>query len=261
MPTSLTPRWTTDALLPVVASAALLALWEVLSRTVLPPEIPPVSSVLGWLSGNASSGALWAAIGQTLAQWAVGLGIAVVAGSVIGAATGTSPVANNLLTGLFEFFRPIPAVVYLPLLLLLMGATAKVSIILAAVSAFWPVLYQVHYGVKSIDPVTQDTSRVFGLTPGQRVCSVVAPSILPFLATGVRIASTIALLSAIVMELLGGVPGLGIVLAQDSYNGLYSAMYGILFIAGVLGVLLNSVFTRLDGVMLHWHPGYRTVAS
>jgi ABC-type nitrate/sulfonate/bicarbonate transport system permease component len=109
--------------------------------------------------------------------------------------------------------------------------------------------------------VTQDTSRVFGLTPGQRVCSVVAPSILPFLATGVRIASTIALLSAIVMELLGGVPGLGIVLAQDSYNGLYSAMYGILFIAGVLGVLLNSVFTRLDGVMLHWHPGYRTVAS
>ena len=58
----------------------------------------------------------------------------------------------------------------------------------------------------------------------QKLRSIAIPSLMPFLATGIRIASSIALLAAVVMELLGGIPGLGTVLARDSSNGLYDAM-------------------------------------
>ncbi|MFC0532347.1 ABC transporter permease [Phytohabitans kaempferiae] len=255
------PRRIEAALLPALTTVLLCGVWEVLARTVLPPEVRPISSALAWLGQNSTNAELWTAIGHTLSHWAVALSLALVAGTVLGVATGANGLVNSLLSGVFEFVRPIPAVVYLPLMLLLLGATAEVAISLAALSAFWPILFQVFYGVKSIDPIARDTARVFGLSRAQQLRYVAAPSILPFLATGVRIASTIALLASIVMELLGGVSGLGAVLARDSYNGLYDAMYGILVIAGCLGVILNLVFARLERRLLRWHPGYRPVSA
>ncbi|WP_432989832.1 ABC transporter permease [Dactylosporangium sp. CA-233914] len=250
-----------SALLPLGSTLLLCGLWEVLARTVLPPQVRPFSSTVAWLVTNARSDELWGAVGQTLTHWAAGLAVALAAGSVVGLATGSSRWVDNLLSGLFEFVRPIPAIVYLPLMLLVMGATSQVAITLAASGAFWPILYQVHYGVGSIDPVARDTARVFGLSRAQRLRSVSIPSVLPFLATGVRIASSIALLGSVVMEMLGGVPGLGSMLARDSSNGLYDAMYGILLATGLLGLALNAVFARTERTLLRWHPGYRPVEA
>jgi ABC-type nitrate/sulfonate/bicarbonate transport system permease component len=246
-------------LLPTLTTAALLGTWEALSRLgVLPAELPPVSDIAVWLGENAGSAELWTALSQTLTHWAVALLLGVAIGAVVGGAMAAIPVVNDLLIGTVEFFRPIPAVVYLPIMLLLLGATSEVVIYLAGLAALWPMLLQTYYGVKDVDPMMRDTARVYGLTSRQRLVSVTAPTVLPYFSTGVRIASTITLLVAVAMELIGAIPGLGNTLATYANNGLYDATYGIIVIAGLLGVLLNAVFERLERSALKWHASYRT---
>ena len=85
------------------------------------------------------------------------------------------------------------------------------------------------------------------------------PSLLPYLATGVRIASSLALIVAVSIELVGGVPGLGADMAAASQNGLYDAMYGLLLVSGILGLLLNAVLERTEKRLLRWHVSHRVV--
>ncbi|MER7164900.1 ABC transporter permease subunit [Micromonospora sp. NPDC000207] len=246
-------------LLPVLTTAALLASWEALSGTgTLPPEIPPVSAVAAWLWANIGTAVLWAAVAQTLAHWALALVVGVTVGAFVGATMASAPVVHELLLGIVEFLRPIPVVVYLPIMLLLLGARPVVVVVLAAVAALWPMLLQTLYGVRDVDPVTTDTARVFGLTTPQRLVWVTAPNVLPYFFTGLRIASTVTLLVAIAIELIGAVPGLGNTLAAYAGNGLYDATYGVIVIAGLLGVGLNAVFERLERRALRWHSAYRT---
>ncbi|UED84047.1 ABC transporter permease [Streptomyces profundus] len=245
-------------LLPTLTTAALLAVWEVLSASgVLPVEIPPVSEVGAWLVDNLGAGDLWTAVGQTLGHWALALLAGVAIGAALGGAMAAIPVVNELLTGVVEFLRPIPVVVPLPIMLLLLGATSEVVVSLAAVAATWPMLSQTFYGVRAVDPVARDTARVFGLTAGQRLVWVTAPGVLPYLCTGVRIASTITLLAAIAMELIGAVPGLGATLGTYATNGVYDAMYGVIVLTGLLGAVLNAAFEGLERRALRWHPSHR----
>jgi len=250
------------ALLPILTVTGLLAIWEILSRTdFLPPELPPPSEVTSWILTHLGATELWAAVGRTLLHWSFGLLIGVAVGALVGTVMASIPWVHELLLGTVEFFRPIPVVVYLPIMLLLFGARPQVVIILAAVASTWPMLLQTLYGVKAVDPVTRDTARVYGLTSWQRLAWVTMPSMLPYFGTGVRIASSITLLAAIAVELIGAVPGLGNLLNTYAANGIYPATYGIIIMIGLLGVVLNVMFERLEHQALRWHPSQRVVAA
>jgi ABC-type nitrate/sulfonate/bicarbonate transport system permease component len=247
-------------LLPLIATGAVLGTWERLSLSgTLPAEVPPVSAIASWLWSNGGTSEIWTAVGQTLGHWAIALLAGVVLGAVVGGMMATSDVLNELLIATVEFFRPIPVVVYLPVMLLLFGATSGVVVALSAFAAVWPILLNTFYGVKDVDPVARDTARVFGLTRIQRLKWVTTPGVLPYFTTGVRIASTITLLVAIAMELLGAVPGLGNTLGTYATNGLYDATYSLLVIAGLLGVVLNAAFEQIERRILRWHVSYRPV--
>lgn len=250
----------TTSVLAVGTTAGLLALWEVLARTgVLPAEVPPITTILGWLFGQLGAGAFWAAIGQTLWHWFAGLVIGGAVGIVLGVTIGLVPFVQRLLDVPLEFLRPIPSIVYLPLLILVLGSRSQTAIILASVGALWPMLFQSIYGVRAIDQQALETGRVFGLRRRQILWNITLPSVLPYLAGGVRIASSLSLIVAITTELVGGVPGLGTEMSSASQNGLYQAMYGLVFVIGLFGLLLNAVLERTERGLLRWHISHRAV--
>lgn len=252
----------TRLLLAGGTTIGLLALWEILSRTgVLPAEVPPITDIVSWLFSQLSDSAFWTALGQTIWHWFAGLIIGGSLGIVLGVTIGAVPFVQRLLNVPFEFLRPIPAIVYLPLLILVLGSRSQTAIILSSLGAFWPMLFQSIYGVRAIDEQSIETGKVFGLTPRQRLWNIMLPSVLPYLATGVRIASSLSLIVAISAELVGGVPGIGAQMAAASQNGLYDAMYGLLLVSGILGLLLNAVLERTEKRLLRWHVSHRVVNS
>ena len=141
--------------------------------------------------------------------WALGLAIATVLAVPIGIVLGSSDFAASAFRVPIEFLRPIPSAALIPLLFLTLGTSCKSEVFLAAFGAFWPLLVQTMYGVRDVDPVAIDTARSFGVGRFERLYRITLPSAVPYIATGLRIASTVALILAFTAELFMGIPGLG----------------------------------------------------
>jgi ABC-type nitrate/sulfonate/bicarbonate transport system permease component len=245
-------------ILPWVTTIAIIALQEILARTgVLPSLIPPFTEVVaaGWQMLPTSEFLL--GLVQVLEQFIAGLVIGVVVGVVLGILLSLTPVVNQLVRYVLEFLRFTPAIVYIPILVLLMGARPQLSIVLAALGAVWPVLYQTYYGVVGVPQILKDTGRVFGLTRGQRLRSIILPSVSPFLATGVRIAASHALIVVVAVQIIASVEGLGRDIETYAANGVFPRMYALILVIGIIGFLLNWLLEILERRQLHWHTSYR----
>lgn len=247
------------AVLGVAGIVALLAVWEVAARTNLvdPRFLPPPSEVLPQLATIVTFADFWGAIGDTLTAWALGLAIAFVLGAVLGVVVGLSPFMKRATHSTVEFLRPIPSVALIPLAVLLFGVRIESSLLLIVYASFWQIFIQVLYGVADVDQVAMATGRSYGFSTWQRVRSIVLPTTLPYLMTGLRLAAAVALILAITAQLIIGTPGLGLEISRAQNGGQYATMYALVVATGLLGVVINLGARFLERRMLAWHESVR----
>jgi ABC-type nitrate/sulfonate/bicarbonate transport system permease component len=247
------------AVLPACGLAVVLGAFELASRTnVLPrSSFPPVSEIFAALLRIAGTDEYRTALFQTVRGWAVAMGIAILIAVPLGLLIGATKVGYLLARVTVDFLRPIPSVALIPLLVLIYGTRPALKITLAVFGAVFPLLFQAMYGVRDVDPIAKDTARSFGLNGLQRLRWVVLPSCLPFVITGVRIASSIAVILVVTGEYIVGVEGLGrsVFLAQSGAD--YDQMYAYVVTAGLLGLVLNSVLQAGERRILFWHASQR----
>lgn len=247
------------------AGAVVLALafWEVLSRTgALPPDaIPPASAVLAEFAAQLFLPTFWASLWATLSVALLGLALIIAIATPLALLIGlVKPFAESTWF-LVEFLKPIPPVALIPLGLLLWGPSPGMKLFLIVLGAIWPLLTQLVYGVKEVNGVATDMARSYRLGWWLTTSHLVAPSILPFALTGLRISAAIAIIVAVVTEMIGGATGLGqgIVVAQSA--GALTEMYALILAAGLLGLALNAAFRAAEKPLLFWHPSMREETS
>lgn len=244
----------------VVTGVAILATWALLSTVgVLDPDYFPSIVALGTQFVEFStSNTFWDAVAATIYGWGASVAVAGAAALVLGIVVGSVQTLYDLVRGVIELLRPIPSVAIIPLVILLLGPTLEMKIVLATYAAFWPLLIQTIYGVRSADPVVLDTARSFGLGRVEILYRVTLPSALPYVATGLRISAAIALILCVTTEIAVGAGGLGreILLAQNS-NAI-AAMYALIVATGLLGLAVNELFRRVERRTMHWHTAHRT---
>ena len=219
---------------------------------------PPTSTILATLAEQAGEARFWTAVLDTTRTWLLGLAIAVLLGVLAGIALGSVPLVRAATSSTIEFLRPIPSVALIPLVVVLYGSTVTSTLVLVVYAAFWQVLVQVLHGVADIDPVAHDTARSYRLGRLARVRYLVWPSALPYVVTGVRLAATVALILTITGELVIGSPGLGQEIAIARTSGAVPAMYALIVVTGLFGVVANVVTRAAERRALHWHPSMRT---
>jgi NitT/TauT family transport system permease protein len=216
---------------------------------------PLPSTVLGGAADTLRDGSFWTATIQTLSAWAEALGISVGLGVPVGLVLGTLPWAEHAVRPLVEFLRPIPSVVLLPLVLLIVQNSAGTEVILIVFAAVWPVLINTIYGISEVDPLAKQTLRSFGFGPVAVAWRVSLPSAAPFIATGVRIAASVAFVVAIAVELIGsGMDGIGNYLVQEE-TGIAGVvpLLSLAVLGGVLGLLINAVLSGAEHRAFRWH--------
>jgi ABC-type nitrate/sulfonate/bicarbonate transport system permease component len=252
-----------EATLVLLSIVAALAIWEIVSRTGLisQTDLPSMSTTMRELWELMHTRAFWTDFLYTLRGWALGLAIATALAVPIGILLGSSDFAASAFRVPIEFLRPIPSAVVIPLLFLTFGTSLKSELFLAAFGAFWPLLVQTIYGVRDVDPVTIDTARSFGVGRFERLWRITLPSALPYVATGLRIASSVALILAFTAELFMGTPGLGQATNYASSYALTDQLYAIAIATGFLGLAVHLLMSGLERRLLRWHPSQRRASS
>lgn len=248
-----------NAALGTAGLAAFLAVGEVAPRLglVKAAYFPPTSRIADALGQEATDGAFWAALGDTLTGWALGLATAVVAGVVVGLVVSVVPYLREATASTIEFLRPIPSVALIPLAVLLYGTELRSVLLLVVYASFWQVLVQVLYGVRDVDPVAEETARSYGLGTWARTRHVLWPTALPYVMTGVRLAAAVALILAVTAELVIGAPGLGARIAVAQSSQAVPDLYALVVVTGLLGLLINVGARAVERRALAWHQSVR----
>lgn len=239
------------------ALVVVILLWTWFARTKgadanFPTPIQAVDKLIDLIGTSA----YWHAVGETLLTAVIGFVIAAAIGIPVGTVIGMSRRARLSTQFLVDFGRTIPVIALLPLAILVLHIGRTMAVFLIVFGAVWPLLVQSIYAVAQITPQSRQVVRAFRITTLERIRFVYAPSMMPFLTTGLRIAASISLLIAVTAEYLGRVPGLGVEM-RDSGETDPHATFVYMLTTGALGLLLNVALVALQKRVLWWHPSQR----
>lgn len=216
--------------------------------------LPYASTVLRRSFELLGSSEFLSDVGWTLLGWSLSLVIATAVGVLLGAALATSRVTAAVAGVAVNALRPVPAVALVPLASLVLGQGLGMKLALVSFSALWPVLFNTVTGVRDTDPVALDTARSFGLSRRAAFARIALPSAAPHVFTGVRVAASVAMVVIVGIEVIAGASnGIGAFILNASSSGtdMPSVMAGAL-IAGVIGLVINVGFAKLDHLFLGW---------
>jgi len=236
-----------------------LAVAEVLGLTGAIPQsaLPLASTVLGHTVQLAGNARFLADLGATLEAWAAGLALTILAGVPLGVLLGSLPGVRVATRAVVEFLRPIPSVALILLVSLVLGPGLRMSVTLIVYGAIWPVLYNTIAGLDDVDPMAKETHRAFGFSRIDTVRMVSLPSAAPFIATGVRLASSVAIILDIGAGYISGRisgAGLGAFIADYSSGaGNLPVILAATVWAGILGLVLDRAILGTEHRLLRWN--------
>lgn len=257
------PRWQ-RALVSVayfvVPLVIVIGLWQ-LATSIGPknPFFPPPFAIMANLfnllfgSEKAIQSIFVGQFLTTVGRMALGFVIGAAWGVVIGTAMGLSRNARDVVNPIVEFLRSIPATATLPLFIILLGGGDDMRVVFIAYGVSWFVLINTSAGVGSIHKTMLDLGLVFRVSPIRRLFAIILPAAMPKIFAGLRIASTAALLLAIVSEFMLATNGIGfqLVYAQGKFNLLN--MWSWMLALAILGLIINSLLELIERRVLAWH--------
>lgn len=238
-----------------VGAVVALGCWQVISFQL--GSLPTLQSIAITTYQDLSAGRLTTALVDTLYVSAIGLVFAVLVGVPLGIAVGISSALERTTRALFEFIRPIPSVAFIPVAIIALGIGSTTKIFVVAFACTWIVLFNSKAGAESVDPRLQETGRAVGLSEREVIWKIVLPASLPLVATGIRLASSTALVVAITAEMILGGTGIGFYIESSRIVGRLRAVWAGALVAGLVGVAVNWLFLRSEARLLRWSKEHR----
>lgn len=251
---SLSTRWISGLTL-----ISLLAIWWAVTAAewIEPLFLPSPAAVLSkaWLllTQGYMESTLWQHLGASLGRIGLALGAAIVSAIPIGIAIGHNRIARGILDPLIEFYRPIPPLAYLPLIVIWCGIGELSKVLLIYLAIFAPIAIATATGVRTVDPAKLRAAQSLGATRAQLIRHVILPSALPDILTGVRIGLGVGWSTLVAAELIAATSGLGF-MVQSAAQFLVTdvVVLGILVIA-LIAFALEMSLRALQRKLVPWH--------
>lgn len=253
-PRSPSTRW-----ISTLTLASLLALWWLVTAAgwVEPLFLPSPGDILSkaWalLTQGYMDASLWQHLGASLGRIGLALGAAVLTAIPVGIAIGYNRIARGILDPLIEFYRPIPPLAYLPLIVIWCGIGELSKVLLIYLAIFAPIAIATATGVRTVDPARLRAAQSLGATRRQLIRHVILPSALPDILTGIRIGLGVGWSTLVAAELIAATSGLGF-MVQSAAQFLVTdvVVLGILLIA-LIAFTLEMGLRALQRKLVPWH--------
>jgi ABC-type nitrate/sulfonate/bicarbonate transport system permease component len=234
--------------------AALLILWEASARLgwVVSSYWPPVSVVLLAALRGLAGGDVALTLLATLRRGAIGYASGSMAGITLGLLLGVNRWLRYLIRPIIEVIRPIPAPAVIPPLILFLGVDDALKIFIVALASFFPVFTNAFSDVHAIDDTLVQTARTFRVGWYRTMMKVILPATLPSIAAGLRSAISIALVVAVIAEMIAGSSGIGYFIVQMQYDMRQDQMYAAIIYLAATGYILNRLFLAAEARLIPW---------
>ncbi len=244
--------------LSVVTVLALLALWTGVTQLglVKPLFLPGPATILkafgqAW-TGDFDGNPLTVQVGASLARVIGAFLLASAVGIPAGLAMGVSRPARAVLDPLIEFYRPLPPLAYLPLMVIWFGIGETAKMLLIFLACFAPVALATRAGVLSASADQINAARSMGASRWQVLLHVVLPAATPDILVGLRIGMGVGWTTLVAAEMVAANAGLGqMVLNASNFLRTDVVIMGILVI-GFFAVLFEVGMRWLERVLVPW---------
>jgi sulfonate transport system permease protein len=220
--------------------------------------LPPPSRVIAAFVELASTGELARHVAATLGRVALGFALGVVAGTALGALTGTSTIARKLLDPSFQALRNIPSIAWVPLFILWFGIFELSKVILIAVGVFFPVYLAVSSSILGMDRKLIEVGRVFRLSRGAMILRVLLPASLPAYFVALRTGLGLGWMFVVAAEFMGASQGLGFLLTDGQETGNPREILAAIVAFAILGKITDWGVVLLGRRVLDWQDSIRS---
>ena len=256
-------RWSETRLvriaIPVLFGVTLLVLWEGLVRAlgVSPVILPPPSSVAQTFAN--STDILWQDFRQTVFKGALtGFAIGSTAAFLTAIAIDRSAFLTRGLLPIGNFVAALPIVGIAPILVSWFGFDWQSKAAVVVVMVFFPILVNTVQGLRETDAMQRDLMRTYAAGYLQTLLKLRLPAAMPFIFNGLKIATTLALIGAIVAEYFGSpTRGMGFRISTGVGSLSIDLVWAEIAVAALAGTTFYGIVTWIEKRVTFWHPSQR----
>ena len=250
--------------LACVVPALIVAVWQVATAGRPYSLIPPPADVwtemqdlaIGGVNDDAFSGTLWTHLAASLGRVYGGFALAAAAALPLGLLIGRVPLVRALLEPVLQVLRPVPVTAWLPLAMILFGLGPRSAFFLVFLGAFYPILVNTVFGVRSVEPRLFEAAAMLGCTGPAQFVRVVLPAALPSIFTGLRLGLGFAWVVIVVGEMTGVQTGLGAIIMEARQLSRTEIVICGMAVIGVAGFVSDWLVMQLGRRLLAWSPNH-----
>src|ERR1700738_3139238 len=208
----------------------------------------------GGVYDDAFSGTILTHIWKSVQRVYGGFFLAALIGIPLGMMIGRIKILCQLLDPTISLLRPIPVTAWLPLSMIFFGLGPNAAIFLVFLGAFYPILLNTTFGVRSVDPRLFEAAAMLGCSGPAMFREVMLPASLPAIFNGLRIAHGFAWILIVVGEMTGVPTGLGSVIMDGRTLSRTDLVVTGMIVIGVAGFLTDRIIVAISNRVLRWSP-------
>jgi NitT/TauT family transport system permease protein len=240
----------------------LVFLWHLAVATTGTRLIPSPRQVavmmydfsFGGVYDDAFSATILTHIWKSMQRVYGGFFLAAAIGIPLGLMIGRIKILQHLLDPTISLLRPIPVTAWLPLSMIFFGLGPNAAIFLVFLGAFYPILLNTIFGVRSVDTRLFEAAAMLGCSGSAMFRQVVLPAALPSIFNGLRIAHGFAWILIVVGEMTGVPTGLGSVIMDGRTLSRTDLVITGMIVIGALGFLTDRIIVMTSNRLLRWSP-------
>jgi len=239
----------------LIPLALVLAAWELVTRAawVNPYVFPPVTEiVIRWVTVFAD-GTIYPPLWATLWRALAGLAAAIAVGVPLGLLMGRVRWAEWFFEPLFSFGFPLPKIALIPLYVHWFGLFSLSKVMLIFTDCLFPIVLFTYHGARGLSPIYLWSAQSRGTGRVRMLWRVVLPLSLASIYDGVQVAVVVAMLVAVVSEMVSGGSGLGQLMIRAYRFGDVRTAFATLLTISLIGYALYQGTAWLRGRLLFWH--------
>jgi NitT/TauT family transport system permease protein len=183
-----------------------------------------------------------------------GFFLAALIGIPLGLIIGRMKLLRQLLDPTINLLRPIPVTAWLPLSMIFFGLGPNAAIFLVFLGAFYPILLNTIFGVRSVDVRLFEAAAMLGCSGSAMFRQVVLPASLPAIFNGLRIAHGFAWILIVVGEMTGVPTGLGSVIMDGRTLSRTDLVVTGMIVIGMCGFITDRIIVMISNRVLSWSP-------